>query len=551
MGKSFKSKEAKEMIQAFESTITEIKKSENICNDYYGNILTNTKYLATSGFFNDLIKKNVNGKEIDYKDKQINLLIQHVYQYIISKKYLDTCNFLLNSNENQIYNDINNLSGVTNLLTWFIASKGTKLKAENSYSDLERRKNSGFLHQSQETIDAVANIKNTSFEEAFATFKEDRDNFLKEINSIDNNFKEYKGLVNVFLVLKNKYDKIQNGIKTIKENEEKDKDEIKKAIDYVLAEELVNALREISVEELGREKSGVKIKCLKDAGYNDLAKVFGASIEEISSIYGISRDAAYTIKSICDSYAKEIKKSQKVKFSIDNKTKSSSKVIRLIYLYLKKKEVRKVIDEFNRQYNDKLQKSINIITDVGNGSTWIFESDEYRKKVIDNYNFLKQILNEDFKDLSTQIDNILDYSPTTTSKKAWADFSENSIKYYNTIEEIYPGVLGTDDSIYGLPEQLAREIQDQCYFPDGLLCTLRRYQEWGVKYILHQEKALLGDEMGLGKTIEAIATMVSLKNTGATHFIVVCPASIVTNWCKEITKQSKLSVTKIHGAGKT
>lgn len=552
MGKSFKFKEAKEMIQAFESTITEIKKSENICNDYYGNILTNTKYLATSGFFNDLIKKNVNGKEIDYKDKQINLLIQHVYQYIISKKYLGTCNFLLNSNENQIYNDINNLSGVTNLLTWFIASKGTKLKAENSYSDLERRKNSGFLHQSQETIDAVANIKNTSFEEAFATFKEDRDSFLKEINSIDNNIlKEYKGLVHVFLVLKNKYDKIQNSIKTIKENEEKDKDEIKKAIDYVLAEELVNALREISVEELGREKSGVKIKCLKDAGYNDLAKVFGASIEEISSIYGISRDAAYTIKSICDSYAKEIKKSQKVKFSTDNKTKSSSKVIRLIYLYLKKKEVRKVIDEFNSQYNDKLQKSINIITDVGNGSTWIFESDEYRKKVIGNYNFLNQILNEDFKDLSTQIDNILDYSPTTTSKKAWTDFSENSIKYYNTIEEIYPGVLGTDDSIYGLPEQLAREIQDQCYFPDGLLCTLRRYQEWGVKYILHQEKALLGDEMGLGKTIEAIATMVSLKNTGATHFIVVCPASIVTNWCKEITKQSKLSVTKIHGAGKT
>lgn len=552
MGKSFKSKEAKEMIQAFESTITEIKKSKNICNDYYGNILTNTKYLATSGFFNDLIKKNVNGKEIDYKDKQINLLIQHVYQYITSKKYLDTCNFLLNSNENQIYNDINNLSGVTNLLTWWIASKGTKLKAENSYSDLERRKNSGFLHQSQETIDAVANIKNTSFEEAFATFKEDRDSFLKEINSIDNNIlKEYKGLVNVFLVLKNRYDKIQNSIKTIKENEEKDKDEIKKAIDYVLAEELVNALREISVEELGREKSGVKIKCLKDAGYNDLAKVFGASIEEISSIYGISRDAAYTIKSICDSYAKEIKKSQKVKFSTDNKTKSSSKVIRLIYLYLKKKEVRKVIDEFNSQYNDKLQKSINIITDVGNGSTWIFESDEYRKKVIENYNFLHQILNEDFKDLSTQIDNILDYSPTTTSKKAWADFSENSIKYYNTIEEIYPGVLGTDDSIYGLPEQLAREIQDQCYFPDGLLCTLRRYQEWGVKYILHQEKALLGDEMGLGKTIEAIATMVSLKNTGATHFIVVCPASIVTNWCREITKQSKLSVTKIHGAGKT
>lgn len=52
------------------------------------------------------------------------------------------------------------------------------------------------------------------------------------------------------------------------------------------------------------------------------------------------------------------------------------------------------------------------------------------------------------------------------------------------------------------------------FFPDGLLCELRRYQEWGVKYALHQKRVLLGDEMGLGKTVQAIATMVSLKNTG-------------------------------------
>ena len=96
--------------------------------------------------------------------------------------------------------------------------------------------------------------------------------------------------------------------------------------------------------------------------------------------------------------------------------------------------------------------------------------------------------------------------------------------------------LGNDNLVYGLSEELAREIQDQCFFLDGLLCTLRRYQEWGVKYILHQEKVLLGDEMALGKTIQAIATIVSLKNTGATHFIVICPASVVLNWCREVAK---------------
>lgn len=107
-----------------------------------------------------------------------------------------------------------------------------------------------------------------------------------------------------------------------------------------------------------------------------------------------------------------------------------------------------------------------------------------------------------------------------------------------------------DDLMYGLPEDLAREVQEECFFPDGLLCELRRYQEWGVKYALHQERILLGDEMGLGKTVQAIATMVSLRNTGGTHFVVVCPASVITNWCREIRKMSLLSVTKIHGTGR-
>ena len=53
--------------------------------------------------------------------------------------------------------------------------------------------------------------------------------------------------------------------------------------------------------------------------------------------------------------------------------------------------------------------------------------------------------------------------------------------------------------------------------------------------------------MGLGKTIQAIAVMVSLCNVGARHFIVICPASVLPNWCKEISSKSKLRVTKVHG----
>ena len=99
-----------------------------------------------------------------------------------------------------------------------------------------------------------------------------------------------------------------------------------------------------------------------------------------------------------------------------------------------------------------------------------------------------------------------------------------------------------------MPQELSHEIENVQIDTDGLHCKLRKYQIWGVKYILHQKKVLLGDEMGLGKTIEAIATMVSLKHAGCTHYIVVCPASVMTNWYREIINNSCLKPIIVHGA---
>lgn len=197
-----------------------------------------------------------------------------------------------------------------------------------------------------------------------------------------------------------------------------------------------------------------------------------------------------------------------------------------------------------------IEKYLQDLAPASSGLKWIFSSEAKKKAAIEAYNILTGMLTGGYAQATNYNVEAIHNLSFVRTDEAWLDFSENSIRFFNVLEDVAPGVLGTDDTIYGLPEELAREIQDQCYFPDGLLCELRRYQEWGVKYILHQERVLLGDEMGLGKTIQAIASMVSLKNTGATHFVVVCPASVLANWCREIRKMSKLSVVKIHGAGR-
>ena len=102
-----------------------------------------------------------------------------------------------------------------------------------------------------------------------------------------------------------------------------------------------------------------------------------------------------------------------------------------------------------------------------------------------------------------------------------------------------------------MPEELAESVAAVELNLTGLRCSLRRYQEWGVKYAVARRRVLLGDEMGLGKTVQAIAAMVHLRNGGATHFAVVCPASVLTNWCREIEKHSDLGVIRVHGSAKT
>ncbi|GAA3975183.1 hypothetical protein GCM10022384_26850 [Streptomyces marokkonensis] len=58
---------------------------------------------------------------------------------------------------------------------------------------------------------------------------------------------------------------------------------------------------------------------------------------------------------------------------------------------------------------------------------------------------------------------------------------------------------------------------------------------------------ILGDEMGLGKTIQAIAVLAHLATEGQSSFVVVCPASVLVNWTREIEARSTLRVRVLHG----
>jgi SNF2 family DNA or RNA helicase len=68
---------------------------------------------------------------------------------------------------------------------------------------------------------------------------------------------------------------------------------------------------------------------------------------------------------------------------------------------------------------------------------------------------------------------------------------------------------------------------------EGLGGELRPYQRVAVKWVATYPCTLIGDDMGLGKTVAAIA---AAKYLDAFPLVVVCPASVVENWKREMTK---------------
>jgi SNF2 family DNA or RNA helicase len=94
-----------------------------------------------------------------------------------------------------------------------------------------------------------------------------------------------------------------------------------------------------------------------------------------------------------------------------------------------------------------------------------------------------------------------------------------------------------------------RELQAEF---DGLdlPAPLRSYQWEGVSFLARSESALLADEMGLGKTVQAaVALRVVLRSGLCNRALVVAPASLRTNWEREVLKWAPdLVVRRVQGS---
>ncbi len=324
----------------------------------------------------------------------------------------------------------------------------------------------------------------------------------------------------------------------------------KNAADALVAREVLRVLRGVPVEELNRDKRGIRVKSLRDYGFATVGDLAAATPAQIASVDGVSPDGAMLIKYQVNQMVAGARADMKIRLSADDKNDAASQLVKSLYACLRIRPFAQELAHLETQSRFWLPLAKEAITPVMGTFQWMFAGKAKKEAATEAYHRLERELAGEYGQRFHALMPGIEAINRMVAPEAWQEFEKNPIPFFNLLEDIAPGVLGTDDGLYGLPEDLAREIENETFYPEGLLCDLRRYQQWGVKFILHQERVLLGDEMGLGKTIQAIAAMVSLANTGATHFVVVCPAGVLSNWCREVSSKSRLRVTKVHGAGR-
>ncbi len=115
--------------------------------------------------------------------------------------------------------------------------------------------------------------------------------------------------------------------------------------------------------------------------------------------------------------------------------------------------------------------------------------------------------------------------------------------------------VAVDIGQIGELERLAERLRDPALRApvdprDGFHGVLRPYQESGLGWLLGMRRlgmgALLADDMGLGKTVQLIAYLLDRSDECDAPALIVCPASVLGNWQRELHRFAPDLATRIH-----
>ena len=134
-------------------------------------------------------------------------------------------------------------------------------------------------------------------------------------------------------------------------------------------EQTSKALRELGVESVNKDKLGIRVSALREAGITDMDKLCSMTYKQLSRLKGIGEESAYLIYTVAGRIKNEIAEEIRVRINPEEKDELSTRLLKSLSMQMDEisyvKEAQALIDSY--------AASINVALSEARGSVGIFK----------------------------------------------------------------------------------------------------------------------------------------------------------------------------------
>ncbi|MFI6725873.1 SNF2-related protein [Streptomyces sp. R-74717] len=312
--------------------------------------------------------------------------------------------------------------------------------------------------------------------------------------------------------------------------------------------------RELSAIPVSRLKDvtegRLRLGAVEQAGFTTVGQVHEANRYELRQIPGVGAQTADQALAAAGQIAHAVRDTVAVRIDVDTPDESTTALVTALHRLVEAgPDVRRAVDAAGRLIG-RLEPLLAAAGPARGRLRMLFTRRHARAQALEAVASVRAAVAEaaarGFPLLFGQVSVDL-LRDTESDVAAWVDFELRSAEYYSLLAEM-SGTNPDRDAAEGfLPSGIAHRVRGLRLDDAHLRVSLRGYQSFGARFALAQKRVILGDEMGLGKTVQAIAALAHLSARGETHFLVVCPASVLINWAREVRSRSTLRALPVHG----
>ncbi|MDV8002802.1 DEAD/DEAH box helicase [Rhodococcus sp. IEGM 1408] len=306
--------------------------------------------------------------------------------------------------------------------------------------------------------------------------------------------------------------------------------DVKKAAEKVHAADVVRSLKAMDLEPLKKAAQGsIRVSPLSDAGLTSVYDVFHfGDASRLVRLDGVGEASAVAIEQAARRLFEAVREETPVRIDVKRRDQQTEMMLRALRRW---HDLRKFTPN-----EDELR--------VAESLSKLYASNSNATRVLCSPSGAVSAKGNVVATLRAALER---GGGGESSVDIWKDFLSRPADYFGMLTEL--GYMTEDEkNMHGdLPAEIIEAVRAIDLKRTHLTASLRTYQSFGARFVLAQKRVVIGDEMGLGKTLEALAVFAHLRASGHTHFLVVCPAAVVSNWVRETSKHTTLQVSRVHG----